>query len=60
MSRFKMCSYWICLLVLFTQGIVPFSTKFNLKRIIVRKLFHVLAVVMFAPAIMYQVSARIP
>jgi hypothetical protein len=54
-ARPRFCLWWAALLLLFTRGVVPVSHALKLRRILVRKLFHVLAVVMFVPATHAQV-----
>lgn len=55
-GRLKLCVAWVLLLLLFTHGVVPFSNMLKLRRILVRKLFHLLAVIMFLPATISQVN----
>lgn len=54
-ARPRFCLWWAALLLGFTRGVVPVSRALKLRRILVRKLFHVLAVVMFVPATYAQV-----
>jgi hypothetical protein len=55
-SRLKLVVYWAVLLGVFTQGVVPLSSALSLRRIVVRKLFHALAALMFFPATTQQVE----
>lgn len=55
-ARPRFCLWWAALLLGFTRCVVPVSRALKLRRILVRKLFHVLAVVMFVPATYAQVG----
>ncbi|KAI5083285.1 hypothetical protein GOP47_0003503 [Adiantum capillus-veneris] len=53
MQRLYLCGYWVCVI---SMSVLPFymvkSTKF--EQIMVRKVFHLMVVVMFVPALLAQ------
>ena len=53
-GKIAMLLYWIVLLVLCLVGFPWIETKFNLSSIVARKLYHLLAVALFTPALVLQ------
>lgn len=58
-ARPRLCLGWAALLLLFTRLVIPISQALQLRRIVVRKLFHLLAVAMFVPATYAQVCVSV-
>lgn len=53
-ERLGLCAYWILVMGVFSLFLHQMAVKQQVARIMVRKGFHVLAVLMFVPALMYQ------
>lgn len=53
-ERLGLCAYWILVMGVFSVFLHQMAVKQQVARIMVRKGFHVLAVLMFVPALMFQ------
>ena len=53
-QRFGLCAYWVLVIGLFSVFLHRMTLKKQVARIMIRKGFHIMAVVMFVPALAFQ------
>lgn len=56
LKRLSLCSYWIALIYASVMRFYEISKKSKIERILLRKYYHLMAVLMFVPALIFQVS----
>ncbi|KAJ3672165.1 hypothetical protein LUZ60_006886 [Juncus effusus] len=54
LERLALCSYWICIIFISVLRFYNISKKSKTERILLRKYYHLVAVLMFVPALIFQ------
>lgn len=53
-KRLSLCVYWVCLIYASVLRFYNISRKSKMERILLRKYYHLMAVLMFLPALIFQ------
>ncbi|WCJ40976.1 Dolichol kinase EVAN [Euphorbia peplus] len=53
-KRVSLCVYWICVIYVAVQRFYNISKSSKIERILLRKYYHLMAVLMFLPAVIFQ------
>ncbi|KAL5565764.1 hypothetical protein UlMin_028928 [Ulmus minor] len=53
-KRLSLCIYWICIIFISILRFYNISKNSKIERILLRKYYHIMAVLMFLPALIYQ------
>ncbi|XP_078148177.1 phosphatidate cytidylyltransferase family protein [Carex rostrata] len=56
LERLALCSYWICVICISVLRFYKISKQSKTERILLRKYYHLVAVLMFVPALIFQSS----
>ncbi|GAB2223201.1 hypothetical protein Droror1_Dr00017339 [Drosera rotundifolia] len=56
LKRLPLCVYWIILILVSVHKLYSISKNSKLERILLRKYYHLLAVLMFVPALVFQLE----
>lgn len=56
LKRLTLCIYWVALICVSVLRFYNISKNSKVERILLRKYYHLLAVSMFSPALIYQVT----
>ncbi|KAF3335451.1 dolichol kinase [Carex littledalei] len=56
LERLALCSYWICVICISVLRFYKISKQSKTERILLRKYYHLVAVLMFVPALIFQPS----
>lgn len=56
LKRLSLCIYWVCVIYLSVLRFYNISKNSKIERILLRKYYHLMAVSMFLPALIFQVS----
>ncbi|KAJ4785344.1 Dolichol kinase [Rhynchospora pubera] len=56
LERLVLCSYWICVICISVLRFYSISKQSKTERILLRKYYHLVAVLMFVPALIFQSS----
>lgn len=54
-KRLSMCIYWMCIICVSVLRFYNISKNSKIERILLRKYYHLMAVLMFLPALIFQV-----
>nr|XP_025641714.1 dolichol kinase EVAN isoform X2 [Arachis hypogaea] len=54
-KRLSLCIYWVCVICLSVLYVYDISKNSRVERILLRKYYHLLAVLMFVPALILQI-----
>jgi hypothetical protein len=54
-GRLALCAYWICVICVSIRRFYNISKKSTTERILLRKYYHLVAVLIFSPAVIFQV-----
>ncbi|XP_065865921.1 dolichol kinase EVAN isoform X2 [Euphorbia lathyris] len=52
--RVSLCVYWVCVIYVAVQRFYNISKSSKIERILLRKYYHLMAVLMFLPAVIFQ------
>ena len=55
-KRLTLCIYWVCIICVSVFRFYNISKNSKIERILLRKYYHLMAVSMFLPALIFQVS----
>ncbi|XP_058084200.1 dolichol kinase EVAN isoform X2 [Magnolia sinica] len=55
LKRLSLCIYWICVICASVLRFYNISKNSKIERILLRKYYHLVAVIMFVPALLFQV-----
>ncbi len=55
LKRLSLCMYWVCVIYLSVLRFYNISKNSKIERILLRKYYHLMAVSMFLPALIFQV-----
>uniref|UniRef100_A0ACD6A564 Uncharacterized protein n=1 Tax=Avena sativa TaxID=4498 RepID=A0ACD6A564_AVESA len=53
-ERLALCAYWICVIYVSIRRLYSISKENTMERILLRKYYHLVAVLIFSPAVMFQ------
>ncbi|KAJ8751546.1 hypothetical protein K2173_016781 [Erythroxylum novogranatense] len=53
-KRLSLCIYWVCVILASVQRFYNISKNSKIERILLRKYYHLVAVLMFSPAVIFQ------
>lgn len=56
LERLLLCSYWVAIICASVIRFYSISKHSKIERILLRKYYHLVAVLMFLPALLFQVS----
>lgn len=54
-ERLALCAYWICVICVSVRRFYSISKQSKTERILLRKYYHLVAVLIFSPAVIFQV-----
>jgi dolichol kinase len=54
-KRLALCAYWICVIYVSVRRFYSISKQSKIERILLRKYYHLVAVLIFSPAVIFQV-----
>jgi dolichol kinase len=54
-ERLVLCAYWICVIYVSVRRFYSISKQSKTERILLRKYYHLVAVLIFSPAVIFQV-----
>ena len=54
-ERLALCAYWICVIYVSVRRFYSISKQSKTERILLRKYYHLVAVLIFSPAVIFQV-----
>jgi hypothetical protein len=54
-ERLALCAYWICVIYVSIRRFYSISKESTTERILLRKYYHLVAVLIFSPAVIFQV-----
>ena len=54
-ERLALCAYWICVIYVSVRRFYNISKQSKTERILLRKYYHLVAVLIFSPAVIFQV-----
>lgn len=57
-ERLALCAYWICVIYVSVRRFYSISKQSKTERILLRKYYHLVAVLIFSPAVIFQVGVR--
>lgn len=55
LKRLSLCAYWVCVICVSVLRFYNISKNSKIERILLRKYYHLMAVLMFVPALIFQV-----
>uniref|UniRef100_A0A2P2LD70 dolichol kinase n=1 Tax=Rhizophora mucronata TaxID=61149 RepID=A0A2P2LD70_RHIMU len=55
LKRLSLCIYWVCVIYVSVHRFYNISKNSKIERILLRKYYHLMAVLMFLPAVLFQV-----